>query len=93
MLRHFYYVGRHVFVCALAPLFSIVLYLWVHIVSCPSHSLLLVFAGIYLYVVYLNKMIYGNNYMKTIVISSNAKAYLSCNTPNCTLIVYDMGII
>ena len=44
---------------------------------CPSHSLLPVYAGKYLYVVYLNKVIYGNNYMKTKVISSDAKAYLS----------------
>ena len=44
---------------------------------CPSHSLLLVYTDKYLYVVYLNKMIYGNNYMKTKVISSYAKAYLS----------------
>ena len=41
-----------------------------------SHSLLPVDARKYLYVVYLNKMIYGNNYMKTKVISSDAKAYL-----------------
>ena len=43
---------------------------------CPSNSLLPVYADKYLYVVHLNKMIYGNNYMKTKVISSNAKAYL-----------------
>ena len=61
---------------ASAPLFSTVLYLRAPIVLCPSNSLLPVYAGKYLYVVYLNKMIYGNNYMKTKVISSNAKAYL-----------------
>ena len=44
---------------------------------CPSHSLLLFYTGKYLYVGYLNKMIYGNNYMKTKVISYDAKAYLS----------------
>ena len=63
--------------CASAPLFSTVLYLRVPIVLCPSHSLLLVYASKYLYVMYLNKMIYGNNYMKTKVINSDAKAYLS----------------
>ena len=77
MLQHFCYVGKHVSVCALAPLFNIVLYIRVPIVLCPSHSLLPVYAGKYLYVGYLNKMIYGNNYMKTKVISSYAKAYLS----------------
>ena len=35
---------------------------------CPSHSLLLVYADKYLYVVYLNKMIYGNKYKKTNVV-------------------------
>ena len=77
MLQHFCYVGRRVSVCSLTPLFSIVLYLRVPIVLCPSHSLLPIYADKYLYVVYLNKMIYINNYMKTIVISSDAKAYLS----------------
>ena len=43
----------------------------------PSHSLLPVYVGKYLYVGYLNKTIYGNNYMKTKVINSDAKAYLS----------------
>ena len=43
----------------------------------PSYSLLPVYVGKYLYVGYLNKMIYGNNYMKTKVISYEAKAYLS----------------
>ena len=77
VLRHFYYVDSHISICASAPLFSIVLYLRVPIVSCPSHSLLPVYAGKYLYVVYMNKMIYGNNYKKTKVISFDAKAYLS----------------
>ena len=63
--------------CASAPLFSTILYLRVPIMLCPSHSLLPVYAGRYLYVVYLNKMIYGNNYIKTKVISYDAKAYLS----------------
>ena len=63
--------------CASTPLFSTVPYLRVPIMLCPSHSLLLVCADKYLYVVYLNKMIYENNYMKTKVISSDAKAYLS----------------
>ena len=44
---------------------------------CPSHSLLPVYAGKYLYVVYLIRMICGNNYMKTKVISSDAKVYLN----------------
>ena len=44
---------------------------------CPSYSLLSVYADKYLYVMYLNKMIYGNNYMKTKVIGYNAKAYLN----------------
>ena len=77
MLRHFCYVGKHISVCASEPLFSTVLYLRVPIVLCPSHSLLLVYVGKYLYVGYLNKMIYGNNYMKTKVISYDAKADLS----------------
>ena len=77
MLQHFCYVGRHVSVCASAPLFNTVLYLRVLIVMCPSHSLLPMYANKYLYVVYLNKMIYRNNYMKTIVISSDAKEYLN----------------
>ena len=76
MLRHFYYMGRRVSVCASAPLSSTVLYLRVSIVSYPSHSLLPVYAGKYLYVVHMNKMINGNNNMKTKVISSNAKTYL-----------------
>ena len=62
VLRHLCYVGRHVsdqcydtFVtwadmyCASAPLFSIVQYSWVPIVSCPSHSLLLVYTSKHLY--------------------------------------------
>ena len=77
VLQHFCYVGKHVSVCSLAPLFSTVLYLWVPIVICPSHSLLPVYTGKYLYVVYLNEMIYGNNYLKTKIISYDAKAYLS----------------
>ena len=44
---------------------------------CPSHSFLSVHADKYLYVMYINNMIYGNNYMKTKVISSDAKTYLS----------------
>ena len=52
-------------------------YLQVPTMLCPSHSLLLVYADKYLYVGYLNKMIYGNNYMKTKVISFDAKANLS----------------
>ena len=63
--------------CVSTPLFSTVLYLQVPIVSYPSHSLLPVYAGKHLFVVYLNKMIYGNNYMKTKVISSDALSYLS----------------
>ena len=63
--------------CVSTPLFSTVSYIRVPIMLCPSHSLLSVDAGKYLYVVYLNKMIYGNNCMKTKVISYNAKAYLS----------------
>ena len=43
---------------ALAPLFTIVPYLRVLIVLCPSHSLLPVYAGKYLYVVYMNNMRY-----------------------------------
>ena len=54
-----------------------VLYLRIPIVMCPSHSLLPVYASKYLNVAYLNKMIYINIYMKTKVISSDAKAYLS----------------
>ena len=77
MLRHFCYVGRHFSICDSVPLFSTVLYLRVPIVLCPSYSLLPVYADKYLYVEYLNKMIYGNNYMKTKVISFDAKAYLS----------------
>ena len=77
VLRKFCYVGRHVSVCASTPLFSTILYLRVPIVLCPSHSLLLVYADKYLYVVYLNKMIYGNNYMKTKVINYDAKTYFS----------------
>ena len=78
VLRHFYYVGRHVSVqCDDTPalcydtsvtwagtsLFSTVPYLRVPIVLRPSHSLLSVYAGIYLYVVYLNNMTYANIYM------------------------------
>ena len=70
-------MGKHVSICASIPLFSTVQYLRVAIVLCPSHSLLPAYAGKYLYVVYLIKMIYGNNYMKTKVISSDAKVYLS----------------
>ena len=70
-------MGRHITICASVPLISTVLYLQVPIVLCPSHSLLSVYAGKYLYVVYLNKMIYGNNYMKSKVINFDAKAYLS----------------
>ena len=77
MLQHLCYVGRHVSICASAPLFNAVLYLRVPIVSCLSHSLLPVYAGKYLYVGYLNKMIYGNNYMKIKVISYDAKTYFS----------------
>ena len=77
MLRYFCYVGMHVSVYALAPLFSTVLYIQVPIVLCPSYSLLPVYANKYLYVMYMNNMIYGNNYIKTIVISSDAKAYLN----------------
>ena len=73
VLRHICYVGKHVSVCASAPLFCNVLYLRVEL--CPSHSLLPVYAGKYLYVVYLNKMIYENNYMKKKVVSFDAKAY------------------
>ena len=62
--RHFYYVGRHVFVqCDNTPalcydtsvtwagtsLFSTVPYLRVPIMLRPSHSLLLVYTGKYLY--------------------------------------------
>ena len=64
MLRHLYHVGMHVSVqCDDTPalcydtsvtwagtsLFSIVLYLRVPIVLCPSHSLLLVYIGKHLY--------------------------------------------
>ena len=49
VLRHFYYVGRHVPICASAPLFSIVPYIRVPIVLCPSHSLLLVYISKHLY--------------------------------------------
>ena len=78
VLRHFYYVGRHVSIqCDSTPalcydtsitwagmsLFSIVPYLRVHIVLSSSHSLLPVYADIYLYVVYSNNMTYANNYM------------------------------
>ena len=51
---------------ASTPLFSTVPYLWISIVLCPSHSLLSVYVGKYLYVVYLNNMIYINNYIKEI---------------------------
>ena len=77
VLRHFCYVGRHVSVCASVPLFSTIMYLQVPIVLCPSHSLLPVYVGKYLYVMYMNNMIYENNYMKTKVISFDAKIYLS----------------
>ena len=70
-------MDRHVSVYASVTLFNTILYLRVPIVLCPSHSLLSVYLGKYLYVGYLNKMIYGINYMKTKVISSDAKAYLS----------------
>ena len=64
VLRHFCYVGRHISVqCDDTPilcydtsvtwvdtsLFSTVSYLWVPIVLCPSHSLLLVYIGKHLY--------------------------------------------
>ena len=68
-------MGKHVL--CFGTLFSIVLYLRVPIVLCPSHSLLRFYASKYLYVVYLNKMIYGNNYMKIKVISPDVKEYLS----------------
>ena len=78
VLRHFYYVGRHVAICASAPLFSTVLYLRVPIVLCPSHSFIVtgLCRQILIYCVH-EYMIYGNNNMKTKVISSNAKTYLS----------------
>ena len=44
--------------CASAPLFSIVPYFRVPILLCSSHSLLSVYAGKYLYVMYMNKIIY-----------------------------------
>ena len=46
------------------PMFNTVSYIWVPIVLCPSHSLLLVYADKYLYVVYMNNMIYGSKYKK-----------------------------
>ena len=94
VLRHFYYMGRHVpdqcfstpasamalllrgqaslcsvvrhscscygaFVTwASTSLFSTVPYLQVLIMLCSSHSLLPVYAGKYLYVVYMNNMIH-----------------------------------
>ena len=70
-------MGRHVSICDSVPLFSTGLYLRVPIVLCPSYSLLPVYVDKYLYVGYLNKMIYGNNYMKIKVISYDAMAYLS----------------
>ena len=49
VLQHLCYVGRHVSICDLAPLFSTVPYLRVPIVMCPSHSFLLVYTGKHLY--------------------------------------------
>ena len=49
VLRHFCYVGRHVSVCASAPLFDIVLYLRVPIMLCPSHSLFSIYTDKHLY--------------------------------------------
>ena len=68
VIRHVGYVGRHVFVCASTPLFSIVPYLRVPIVLCPSHSLFSVYTGKHLYDKIMNNVIYGNNYMKSQII-------------------------
>ena len=46
---------------ALALLFSTLPYLRVPIMLCPSHSLLLVYAGKHLYDMYLKNEIYENN--------------------------------
>ena len=49
VLRHFCYMGGYVSICASAPLFSIVSYLRVPIVLCPSHLLLMVYTDKHLY--------------------------------------------
>ena len=51
-------------------LFSIVPYLRVPIVLCPSHLLFPVYIDKHLYDKNLNNMIYGNNYKKSQVIGS-----------------------
>ena len=65
VLQHFCYVGKHISICALAPLFSIVSYLRVPIVLCLSHSLFPIYTGKHLYDKNLNNVIYGNNYTKS----------------------------
>ena len=72
VLRHFCYVGRHVsdrcfgtpasatvlLLRGQTSLFNIIPCLHVLIVLCPSHSVLEVYAGKYLYVVYPNNKIH-----------------------------------
>ena len=60
VLRHFCFVLHARLFSASALLFNIVLYLHVPIVLLPSHSLLLVYVGKYLYDVYLNNEPYEN---------------------------------
>ena len=70
VLRHFCYVGKHVSVCASAPLFNTTSYLQVPIVLCPSNSLFSIYTDKHLYDKNMNNVIYGNNYTKSQVTSS-----------------------
>ena len=58
MLRHLCYVSRHVRCFNTFVRYYTISYLWAPIMLCPSHSLLPVDTGKYLYVVYMNNMIY-----------------------------------
>ena len=67
---------------ALALMFSTVQYLWVPIVLCPSHSLLLVYSSKHLYEPYLNNEQYEKK-----VIGSDAKTSQFC------IVVYLRGYL
>ena len=58
VLQHFCYVGNTFVTWADTSLLRTVPYLRVPIVLCSSHSLLPIYAGKYLYLVYMNNMIH-----------------------------------